>query len=471
MNIGVCHGGSYLCDSKGEPGECKGAELPKPEVCDGLDNDCSGAADENVTNACGGCTILDHQPGEPCSTCGNWVCNSADSLTCPSGSANNCGECNMADITGLGGNCTGAITGCMGLYECPTDGGAAAACSGDKTTACNADDDSDGVVNGIDNCPMKANPLQTDGDHDGVGDACDNCLGTANPNQLDTDSDGLGDMCDDCPSVGDPGQADGDGDGRGDACDNCAMVSNPAQTDTDGDRLGDACDNCPSVSNTNQADFDTDGRGDVCDVVISELAAAGAAGASDEFIELYNGGPSPVDLSGWKLMYRSSTGATYSLIDTIPVGVSLPSHHYYLMGSGGASGYAGTVTPDQIAKTQGGNPTAIGLAATAGHVRLGLPGASATPNLPDGGIDALVADTVGYGTAAAGPEGMAAPTGNFAGGQSIERKAQASSTATSMTTGGADVTAGNNYDSNNNANDFVVRSNRDPQNLGSPAEP
>jgi hypothetical protein len=178
-----------------------------------------------------------------------------------------------------------------------------------------------------------------------------------------------------------------------------------------------------------------------------------------------------VDLGGWKLLYRSSTGATYSAIDTIPTGVSIPSHHYYLMGSGGASGYAGSVALDQVVKTQAGSPTAMGLAGTAGHVRLGLPGVSSTPNLPDGGVDFLVADTVGYGTAAAGPEGMPAPVGNFAGGQSLERKAKASSTATSMSAGGADVALGNNDDSNNNANDFLVRSNRDPQNLAATAEP
>jgi hypothetical protein len=103
-------------------------------------------------------------------------------------------------------------------------------------------------------------------------------------------------------------------------------------------------------------------------------------------------------------------------------------------------------------------------------VRLGLPGVSDTPNLPDGGIDFLVADTLGYGTGAAGPETSPAPVGNFSGGQSLERKAKSSSTATSMSSG-ADATAGNNEDSNNNANDFVVRPVRGPQNLSSPAEP
>jgi hypothetical protein len=47
-----------------------------------------------------------------------------------------------------------------------------------------ADNDSDGVLNGDDNCAMGYNPGQTDADHDGVGDACDTG---------DSDADGFSD--------------------------------------------------------------------------------------------------------------------------------------------------------------------------------------------------------------------------------------------------------------------------------------
>ena len=39
-----------------------------------------------------------------------------------------------------------------------------------------ADDDSDGVINALDNCPLTPNPAQTDSDSNGVGDACEACL-------------------------------------------------------------------------------------------------------------------------------------------------------------------------------------------------------------------------------------------------------------------------------------------------------
>jgi hypothetical protein len=338
--------------------------------------------------------------------------------------------------------------------------------------ACDSDADNDGIANATDNCPTVANPSQLDTDNDGKGDACDNCPMLYNPTQADGDNDGVGDACDNCVSTANLSQVDADGDGKGDACDNCVSVVNASQVDADGDGKGDACDNCPSLPNAAQTDTDGDGRGDVCDVVISELAAGGPNGAGDEIVELYNGGPAAVSIGGWKLQYRAATGSTYgNTLATFPVGKSIPPHGFFLVASSTDAGYLGAVTPDLWATTSTGAPTALGLAATGGHVRLALPGLGTAPLLPDGGVDPLSADVLGWGNAM-GPEGTAAPVGNWSSGASgsLERKAKASSTAASMDTG-TDSSAGNNYDSNNNGADFVQRSARGPQNTSSPPEP
>ncbi|MFH1374329.1 MAG: M6 family metalloprotease domain-containing protein, partial [bacterium] len=123
------------------------------------------------------------------------------------------------------------------------------------------DDDLDGVLNSVDNCPWDYNPLQEDTDSDGYGDSCDNCPLVYNPNQtMDVDGDGVGDQCDNCPEALNPDQADVDTDGLGDSCDNCQFVYNPNQDDTDGDGIGDSC--CCAL----RGDVDANGATDVGDL-------------------------------------------------------------------------------------------------------------------------------------------------------------------------------------------------------------
>ena len=86
------------------------------------------------------------------------------------------------------------------------------------------DDDGDGVLDNVDNCPAVPNPDQADIDGDGIGNACD----------TDNDNDGIDDELDNCPAVPNPDQADIDGDGIGNACD----------TDNDNDGIDDDEDRC-----------------------------------------------------------------------------------------------------------------------------------------------------------------------------------------------------------------------------------
>ncbi|WP_426756962.1 lamin tail domain-containing protein [Myxococcus sp. Y35] len=191
-------------------------------------------------------------------------------------------------------------------------------------------------------------------------------------------------------------------------------------------------------------------------VVISEISARGATAQNDEFIELYNPTGADITLNGWKVQYKSATSTTsYSGSVDIPDGTVIKAYGYLLLAH--TSGYTGTVTRD-VAYNFDMSASASG----GGHVRIG-------PNLQADNLnDPNTVDKIGYGTANQ-PEGGKAPAHPAAGG-SLERKARPNSTTETMAQGGADALAGNGHDSNDNANDFVVRTERQPQNSQSPTE-
>jgi hypothetical protein len=117
------------------------------------------------------------------------------------------------------------------------------------------------------------------------------------------------------------------------------------------------------------------GGGAAATLRVNELVTGTTGAAADEFVEIANVGTAAADVSGYRVVYRSSSGTSDVSLATIPDRTSIPAGGYYLLGG---SAYAGAAAPDQSFSTA--------LAASGGGI--GLRDLS-------GGL----VDSVGYGTA------------------------------------------------------------------------
>jgi predicted extracellular nuclease len=178
------------------------------------------------------------------------------------------------------------------------------------------------------------------------------------------------------------------------------------------------------------------------DVVISQVYGGGGNGGAtytNDFIELYNLGVAPVDLTGWSVQYASATGAAWQV--TALTGSIASGSHYLIQESAGAGGTTPLPTPDLTGS--------IAMSGTAGKVAL-VTSATALTCGSSCASAANVRDFIGYGTTA----------NNFEG--SGPAPAPSNTTADLRASGGADT--------DNNAADFTTGA-PNPRNSGSSGPP
>lgn len=165
------------------------------------------------------------------------------------------------------------------------------------------------------------------------------------------------------------------------------------------------------------------GGGGSTGLAVNEVMTGITGAASNEFVELYNGGSSSVDLSGYKLVYRSSAGTSDVTLGTIPSGTTLAAGGFYLFGG---SAYAGSATPDQSFSTS--------LAATGGGVALRDAGGA-------------IVDSMGYGDAV----------------NAFVEAHPASAPPAAAAPGNSAVRLPDGHDTNDNAADFSVSASPTPK--------
>ncbi len=66
-------------------------------------------------------------------------------------------------------------------------------------------------------------------------------------------------------------------------------------------------------------------------LLLGEVLTGGMNNASQEFIELYNAAGIPINVSGWKVVYRSASGNTNLAVYPFGSDATVSSHDYFLL--------------------------------------------------------------------------------------------------------------------------------------------
>jgi len=425
---GICRDGLQRCVNDAWAA-CEGQVLPATEICNGTDDNCDGRTDEDVVNACGVCGPAVAGLNDSCVTeqgcAGTKACNdTGNAAVCVSQTVpNECGVC-APSVPDLGTPCR-TDAGCDGALGCNAAG---------TGSECRADPPENA-------CGVCGGPEVP------AGEPCTAPNGCGGSNEC---ADGGTDVV--CTTTQNPN-----------ACGHCG---GPAVGE-----LGAECNGPRGCHGRLVCDLERASPTCLCGPVLAEFAGTGPASGGDEFVELYNPGPVPLDATGFTLWTAANTAAPplAASAKVITLGVPaancaqppiIPAHGYLLVARGGASGYvprAGEPAPDCTYASKD-------LSGTRGQLWLTN---SAEP--PASAVDPAVVDMVGYSHTTTAFEGSGPTSDPPRAPGSLVRKAGEFSTDASMAADGADWEAGNGWDSDDNAFDFLLREDRRPRGLASQA--
>jgi hypothetical protein len=154
-------------------------------------------------------------------------------------------------------------------------------------------------------------------------------------------------------------------------------------------------------------------------ITITQIYGGGGnlnATYQNDFIELFNRGATPVDLSGWSVQYASDKGSNWT--NRIHLAGAIQPGRYFLIQAAAGKSCAGAACGEPLPVTPDATGS-VNLGSGTGKIALVKSTEPLTGSCPD---DCRIVDLVGYGKTASCFEGLLGPAPSGSSTQAIIRK-------------------------------------------------